>query len=320
MNLEDERDQELRELEEKIELAKKEEGDLELRDLYVRRAEYFMRRGAWRKGVAGFEEAIAKTAGTQKKLEFYLEIVQAYFKQGEARKFAECLETCKRLNEEGGDWEKKNKLLVYEGMWLLMKRDLGGAARVFLSCVNTFNAPEILDFRRLVFYGVALGMVSLPRQDVKKRILDNSEVVAVLREDPLLEGFLDALYHRKYRAYFPALVRLAEQRIDADPFLAAHRNYYVRLARLVVYSQYLESYKTVRLDKMAADFGFSVAFLDRELFHFIASRKLSCQVDKVRGLVESSHLDSRVARFKDLLRNGDNLVEKMHKVARTALF
>lgn len=98
-----------------------------------------------------------------------------------------------------------------------------------------------------------------------------------------------------------------------------HTNYYVRLARLVGYRQYLESYKTVKLTKMASDFSVGVEFLDKELFHFISSKHLSCQIDRVRGLVESSKADPRVTLFQTLLRNGDNLLEQMHKTSRTAL-
>lgn len=108
--------------------------------------------------------------------------------------------------------------------------------------------------------------------------------------------------------------------MERDDFLGPHKAYFVRQCRLVVYKQYLESYKTVGLNKMAKDFKISVEFLDNELFRFISSKKLNCQIDRVRGLVESSKADPRVALVKDILRSGDNLQEQMHKVARTALF
>ena len=102
--------------------------------------------------------------------------------------------------------------------------------------------------------------------------------------------------------------------------MAEHKKYYLRHARAVVYGQYLESYKTVKLEKMARDFGVSTGFIDKELYQLIASRKLNCQIDKVSGVVESSKTDQRVNLFKDILRKGDNLVEKMYRVARTAQY
>ena len=113
---------------------------------------------------------------------------------------------------------------------------------------------------------------------------------------------------------------MVETRISNDKFLGEHKNYYLRLSRAVVYGQYLESYKTVKLEKMAHDFGVSVEFIDNELYKMIASRKLNCQIDKVTGIVESSKGDQRVQLFKEILRKGDNLVEKMYRVARTAQY
>jgi hypothetical protein len=37
------------------------------------------------------------------------------------------------LNEEGGDWEKKNKLAVYEGINFIVERNLSKAAEQFIS-------------------------------------------------------------------------------------------------------------------------------------------------------------------------------------------
>ena len=113
---------------------------------------------------------------------------------------------------------------------------------------------------------------------------------------------------------------MVESKIDADSFLGEHKRYYLRLARKVVYAQYLESYKTVRLEKMARDFGVSVDFIDKELYTLIAGRKLNCQIDRVSGVVESTKGDQRVGLYKEVLRKGDNLVEKMYKVARTAQY
>ena len=71
---------------------------------------------------------------------------------------------------------------------------------------------------------------------------------------------------------------------------------------------------------MARDFGVSATFIDKELFQLIANRKLNCQIDRVNGVVESSKGDQRVGMYKEILRKGDNIVEKMYKVARTVQY
>lgn len=59
---------------------------------------------------------------------------------------------------------------------------------------------------------------------------------------------------------FPA--GLAEQ-IKLDRYLQPHFRYYMREVRTVVYSQFLESYKSVTMEAMAAAFGVTVDFIDQ---------------------------------------------------------
>lgn len=52
------------------------------------------------------------------------------------------------------------------------------------------------------------------------------------------------------------------EQIKLDRYLQPHFRYYMREARTVVYSQFLESYKSVTMEAMAAAFGMSVDFID----------------------------------------------------------
>ena len=54
---------------------------------------------------------------------------------------------------------------------------------------------------------------------------------------------------------------LTEQ-IKLDRYLHPHFRYYMREVRTVVYSQFLESYKSVTIKAMANAFGVSVEFID----------------------------------------------------------
>ena len=50
------------------------------------------------------------------------------------------LKQAKELCNEGGDWERKNRLKVYEALFLLATRDFKNAASLFLDCIATFSA------------------------------------------------------------------------------------------------------------------------------------------------------------------------------------
>jgi len=104
--------------------------------------------------------------------------------------------------------------------------------------------------------------------------------------------------------------------ISKDSYLEPHKKYFIREMRLVVYSQFLESYKTVTLDNMAHAFGVSTEFIDKELSAFIAARRLNCKIDKVSGLVESKRTDKRNNLYQSAVKKGDYVLNKLQKLSR----
>ena len=45
----------------------------------------------------------------------------------------------KQMLEEGGDWDRRNRLKVYEGLYAMAVRDFSSAAKLFLDAVSTFT-------------------------------------------------------------------------------------------------------------------------------------------------------------------------------------
>lgn len=104
--------------------------------------------------------------------------------------------------------------------------------------------------------------------------------------------------------------------IEKDRYLAPHKSFYSREMRVIGYTQFLESYKSVTLDSMAHQFGVSVEFLDRELSHFIAAGRLTAKIDKVGGVIESTQRDSKNVHYQTLIKQGDLLLNRIQKLSR----
>ena len=49
------------------------------------------------------------------------------------------LEDARRLAADGGDWDRNNRLSAYESAYLIVTRDLKGAAKKLLGGVATFT-------------------------------------------------------------------------------------------------------------------------------------------------------------------------------------
>lgn len=77
---------------------------------------------------------------------------------------------------------------------LIIERNIPEAAKKFISQVDTFNASEVIKFDQLVYYSCILGIMTLPRLKLKEKIMENSEIVAVLREDKIIYDFVFSFY------------------------------------------------------------------------------------------------------------------------------
>jgi 26S proteasome regulatory subunit N7 len=98
------------------------------------------------------------------------------------------VERAKTLVESGGDWDRRNRLKAYEGLYLLTVRSYNLAAPLLLDSLSTFTSYELCTYSNLVVYSVLAGSVSLKRVDFKSKVVDAPEIKAILGdgEDKLL--------------------------------------------------------------------------------------------------------------------------------------
>ena len=59
------------------------------------------------------------------------------------------LERANTMMEEGGDWDRRNRLKVYEGLYSMAVRNFSKAADLFLETVSTFTSYELMDYKQV---------------------------------------------------------------------------------------------------------------------------------------------------------------------------
>jgi 26S proteasome regulatory subunit N7 len=305
-------EKEIERLDAAIKEAEETKGEIDIRDAMYEKAIFL-------KDVAKYEEeaekmfrdTISKSGGPSKKMEILFHILQMTIHNLNILKIKKDIETCKALVEEGADWEKKNKLKVYEGVYCMIVRDFKRAAELFLDSVATFTCSELLDYKEFIFYTVVTAMVSLDRGTIRKSVVNNPDI----RDVEHLKKFSDSFYNCDYKSFFEAFVEIAD-RIKEDKFLGEHANYFIKEMRLVAYKQFLASYKSVTLENMAQNFGVSPEFLDKELSHFISIGKIKCKIDKVAGVIESNASDKKIESYNQMVKKGDFLLDRIQKLGR----
>lgn len=164
--------------------------------------------------------------------------------------------------ERAIDWESKNRIKVFKGLYWLSRRKFEEAAPLLLDALSTFTETAFIPFKDCVKYAVITGMLVLDRPTLQKRLVKSPEVLEVIHELPHMESFITSFYNCRYSEFFAALGNL-EAVFNADWLLATHTQYIIKEMRVRAYSQMLQAYKSLSLTYMARSFGVTESFIDR---------------------------------------------------------
>ncbi|KAM9534788.1 26S proteasome non-ATPase regulatory subunit 6 [Salvelinus alpinus] len=308
-------EEELKRLDDVLEDAEKNLGESEIRDAMMARAEYLIRIGNKEEALTAFRKTFDKTVALGHRLDivFYLLRIGLFYMDSDL--ITRNTEKAKSLIEEGGDWDRRNRLKVYQGLYCVAIRDFKQAAELFLDTVSTFTSYELMDYKTFVTYTVYVCMIAQKRPDLREKVIKGAEILEVLHSLPAVRQYLFSLYECRYSVFFQSLATV-EQDMKEDWLFAPHYRYYVREMRIHAYSQLLESYRSLTLGYMAEAFGVSTEFIDQELSRFIAAGRLHCKIDKVNEIVETNRPDSKNWQYQETIKKGDLLLNRVQKLSR----
>jgi len=305
----------LAKLDARIAECEEKEGETEIREAYLARTDHYIGIGEKETAYTSIEETVKKTVAMGPRLDLVLAKLRVGLFFDDLPLVKSEIERAKSLLEQGGDWERRNRLKVYEAIFLLRIRDLKKASSLLLDSIATFTATELLPYNQFILYAVATSVIAMPRDQMKKKVIDAPEILQVIGEMPYAGGLINGLYSCQYRTLMESLVTTVAT-LTADRYFAPHARYYWREVRVLAYTQFLESYMSVSLESMAFTFGVRPAYLDAELASFISAGRLSCSIDKVNGVVSSTRPDTKNAQYQETIKQGDLLLNRVQKLSR----
>ena len=187
-SLQAENDKELEGFQKEEDEAVEKAGETEIQAARGKRAEFWARVGDKEKAIAAYEDVFEKTGILGAKIDLVLAIIRMGLFYGDKHLVKKHVERAKTLVESGGDWDRRNRLKAYEGLYLLTARSYNLSAPLLLDSLSTFTSYELCTYSNLVIYAVLAGSVSLKRVDFKSKVVDAPEIRAILGdgEDKLL--------------------------------------------------------------------------------------------------------------------------------------
>lgn len=132
------------------------------------------------KAIAGYEAVFEKTGILGTKIDLVLAIIRIGLFFGDRVLVKKTVERASTLVEQGGDWDRRNRLKAYTGLHLLTVRSYAQAAPLLLDSLSTFTSYELCSYSSLVVYAILAGSVSLKRVDFKSKVVDAPEIKAIV--------------------------------------------------------------------------------------------------------------------------------------------
>ncbi|KAF8967233.1 26S proteasome subunit RPN7-domain-containing protein [Flammula alnicola] len=291
-------EEELKKLDERLAEAEKTEGESEISDALKARANYLTRIGDKERSLEAQKLALEKTPGLGSRIDIVLTIVRIGFFFSDTEVVTTNMAKAEKLIDEGGDWDRRNRLKVYNGLHLISIRQFKRGGELLLDALSTFTATELLSYNDFVSLTVIANTLSLKRVDLKKRLIGAPEVNQVLPEIPVLGDLVKNLYECHYDKFFVALATLEQTHLIPSRILSPHARFYVREMRILAYSQLLESYRSLTLQSLSAAFGVSVDFVDSPC------------------IVETTRPSLKNAQYETVVKQGDILLNEVQRLSK----
>ncbi|KAJ3014747.1 26S proteasome non-ATPase regulatory subunit 6 [Thoreauomyces humboldtii] len=304
-----------KELDGKLEDAETNLGETDISDALIAKAQFLAKIGDKDKALTAYRVAFDKTGPLGHRIDLVFACIRIGFFFRDNDLISRNIDKAKTLIEEGGDWDRRNRLKVYEGIYRISVRDFKGAIQLFLDTLATFTSTELMEYKDFVKYTVFTAAITLKRPDFKAKIIDAPEILEVIDQVPNLSDFAKSLYACNYSQFFRSLAAV-EQTMKLDRLLNAHYRYYVREMRIAVYAQLLESYQSLTIESMANAFGVTQDWIDSDLSKYIAAGRLNAVIDKVNGIVETNRPDAKNAQYQATIKQGDLLLTRIQKLSR----
>lgn len=307
--------QQLDELDAAIVDAEQNLGEGEVREANLKKSEFLCRIGDKDASISAFRKTYEKTVSLGHRLDIVFHNIRIGLFYLDHDLITRNIEKAKTLIEEGGDWDRRNRLKVYQGVYCVAIRDFKSAANFFLDTVSTFTSYELMDYVTFVRYTVYVSLISLPRNELRDKVIKGSEIQEVLHSLPNVKQYLISLYKCQYADFFKELT-VVETELRRDYLVHPHYRFYTREMRIIAYTQLLDSYRSLTLQYMAETFGVSIDYIDAELSRFIAAGRLHAKVDRVGRIVETNRPDNKNWQYQATIKQGDLLLNRIQKLSR----
>jgi len=134
-----ENDAKIHELDEKLKDAVQNLGESEVREIMLAKADCYARIGDKENAVSQYRLTFEKTIGSGQKLDIVFTLIRVGLFYRDHDLITRNIEKAKSMVEAGSDWDRRNRLKVYEGVYSMSVRSFKKSASLFFGVSFDFQ-------------------------------------------------------------------------------------------------------------------------------------------------------------------------------------
>lgn len=212
----------------------------------------------------------------------------------------------------GTDFERSNKLHIIEGVYMIYNRKFKEAAELLIESIPTFNCDDFISIEKCVVYSVFAELLAYSRSDFKATIVSSSTIRQITLNIPYLDQLIQSYVKCEFSNFMDALSVVFMNNIENDHFIGHHAIYVLSQARLVIYSQYMSAFSSIKVSQMAESFGISEELLREDIYAFAAHSNLDVRIEG--EYIYTTEIDVNEKVYNDITEMGDSLVLRIRRL------
>ncbi|KAF8126790.1 G protein pathway suppressor 1 [Boletus edulis] len=153
----------------------------------------------------------------------------------------------------------------------------------------------------IAIYGTLCALASLSRSAIKAQLLRNPVFSAYIEQEPYIRDVIQAYMSSDFKTTLDILSKYSTRHY-IDIHLGAHVNDVTQHLRQTTVVLYFQPFETIRFDRMAAAFGWSIEEVEREVVALIQIGQIQGRVDSQNKILRAKKTDHRAELFEHAMK------------------
>ncbi|KAH0831324.1 26S proteasome subunit RPN7-domain-containing protein [Lanmaoa asiatica] len=165
----------------------------------------------------------------------------------------------------------------------------------------------------IAIYGTLCALASLSRSAIKAQLLRNPVFSAYIEQEPYVRDLIQAYMSSDFKTTLEILSRYSTRHY-IDIHLGIHVNDLTQHLRHTAVVLYFQPFETIRLDRMASAFGWSIEEVEREVVALIQSGQIQGRVDSQNKILKAKKTDHRAELFEHAMKTASDIQSTNRKL------